>query len=195
MTNENLAYKNPPVTELIEGKVYLMSPQPLVQHNYVVTNIGRIFATYLLGKTCRAFVDGVDVYLDEKNHYVPDAMIVCDRSKIRRRGIYGAPDLVVEVLSPSTMMHDRGPKMRHYAEAGVREYWLITPEARTVEVYLNQDGRLELAATYADYLEEDLEAMTEEERAAVATEIPVSLYDDFRVSVKDIFLDVDTLER
>ena len=56
MTNENLAYKNPPVTELIEGKVYLISPQPLVQHNYVVTNIGRIFATYLLGKTWLALV-------------------------------------------------------------------------------------------------------------------------------------------
>lgn len=190
---EKLAYEEPPVTELIEGKICLMSPRPCVDHNYIVTNISRIFATYLLGKTCRAFSDGVDVYLDEKNHYVPDVMIVCDRSKIRRRGIYGAPDLVVEVLSPSTMMHDRGPKMRHYAEAGVKEYWIVSPEMKSVEVYYNQDGRFEIVATYVDYLQEDIDDMTDEERAAVAWEIPVSLYDDLRVSVKEIFLDLDTL--
>ena len=190
---ENLAYVEPPVTELIEGKICLMSPRPCVDHALVASKIYRIFAAYLEGKTCTAFDDGVDVYLDEKNHYVPDVMIVCDRSKIRRRGIYGAPDLVVEVLSPSTMLHDRGPKMRHYAEAGVKEYWIVSPEMKSVEVYYNHDGRFEIVATYVDYLQEDIDDMTDEERATVAWEIPVSLYDDLRVSVKEIFLDLDTL--
>ncbi|WP_294143993.1 Uma2 family endonuclease [uncultured Selenomonas sp.] len=195
MLNGNLAVDVPPVTELIEGKVCLMSPRPCVDHNLVSSRIYRIFANYLEGKTCMALSDGYDVFLDEENHYVPDGMIVCDRSKIRPKGIYGAPDLVVEVLSHSTMLHDRGPKMRHYAEAGVKEYWIVTPEARTVEVYWNENGRFELAATYADYLEEDLEFMDDDERAAIATEIPVSLYDDFRVSVKEIFLDLDAITR
>jgi len=191
----NLAYRetNPPVAELIEGKIFLMSPRPLVQHNYVVTNVSRIFATYLMGKTCRAFSDGVDVYLNEKNHYVPDVMIVCDRSKIRADGVHGAPDLVVEVLSPSTAKNDRGAKLRNYAAAGVREYWIVSPLEKIVEVYWNHEGTFELEETYADYADWELARMTEEERAALPTEIPVSLYDDLRVSVKEIFLDLDTL--
>ena len=107
--------------ETIEGKVVMMSPRPLVAHNVVMTNISCIFGNYLRGKTCRAFGDGVDVHLDEENTYVPDVIIVCDRSIVHRDGIYGAPDLVVEVLSPSTSRNDRGAKMRHYAAAGVTE--------------------------------------------------------------------------
>ncbi|MDD6128451.1 MAG: Uma2 family endonuclease [Selenomonas sp.] len=191
---ENLAYSDPPVTELIEGKVCLMSPRPCVDHNLVSSRIYRIFADYLEGKTCMALSDGYDVFLDEENHYVPDGMIVCDRSKIRPKGIYGAPDLVVEVLSPSTMMHDRGPKMRHYAAAGVKEYWIVSPEMKSVEVYYNQDGRFEIVATYVDYRQEDIDDMTDEERATVVWEIPVSLYDDLRIRVKDIFLDLDTIQ-
>ena len=191
---ENLAYSDPPVTELIEGKVCLMSPRPCVDHNLVSFRIYRIFADYLEGKTCMALSDGYDVFLDEENHYVPDGMIVCDRSKIRPKGIYGAPDLVVEVLSPSTMMHDRGPKMRHYAAAGVKEYWIVSPEMKSVEVYYNQDGRFEIVATYVDYRQEDIDDMTDEERATVVWEIPVSLYDDLRIRVKDIFLDLDTIQ-
>lgn len=191
---ENLAYSDPPVTELIEGKVCLMSPRPCVDHNLVSSRIYRIFADYLEGKTCMALSDGYDVFLDEENHYVPDGMIVCDRSKIRPKGIYGAPDLVVEVLSPSTMMHDRGPKMRHYAAAGVKEYWIVSPEMKSVEVYYNQDGRFEIVATYVDYRQEDIDDMTDEECATVVWEIPVSLYDDLRIRVKDIFLDLDTIQ-
>ena len=191
---ENLAYSDPPVTELIEGKVCLMSPRPCVDHNLVSSRIYRIFADYLEGKTCMALSDGYDVFLDEENHYVPEGMIVCDRSKIRPKGIYGAPDLVVEVLSPSTMMHDRGPKMRHYAAAGVKEYWIVSPEMKSVEVYYNQDGRFEIVATYVDYRQEDIDDMTDEERATVVWEIPVSLYDDLRIRVKDIFLDLDTIQ-
>ncbi|MDD6128985.1 MAG: Uma2 family endonuclease, partial [Veillonellaceae bacterium] len=122
---ENLAYKEPPVTELIEGKTYLMSPRPRLQHNFVASNIYHIFATYLHGKTCKAIADGTDLFLDKENHYVPDTMIVCDRSKLKSDGVHGAPDLVVEVLSPSTAQNDRGAKMRHYAAAGVKEYWIV----------------------------------------------------------------------
>lgn len=190
----NLAYSEPPVTELIEGKTYLMSPRPRASHNVVVTNIAAIFRYYLRGKTCRPFSDGLDVHLDKKNVYVPDVMIVCDRSKVHRDGVYGAPDLVVEVLSPSTAQNDRGAKIRHYAAAGVKEYWIVSPIGKSVEVYLNQDGRFELDAMYTVFSDWDLERMDDDERSAIRMEIPVSLYDDFRVSVEEIFEDVDDFE-
>ena len=191
---ENLAYKEPPVTELIEGKTYLMSPRPRLQHNFVSSNIYHIFATYLHGKTCKAIADGTDLFLDKENHYVPDTMIVCDRSKLKSDGVHGAPDLVVEVLSPSTAQNDRGAKMRHYAAAGVKEYWIVSPIGKSVEVYLNQDGHFELDAMYTIFSNWDLERMDDEERKAIRMEIPVSLYDDFRVSVEEIFEDVDDFE-
>ena len=118
-------------------------------------------------------------------------MIVCDRSKIHRKGIYGAPDLVVEVLSPSTMNHDRGPKMRHYAAAGVKEYWLVLPLEKSVEVYHGHDGTFELDCVYTQVDAEDLADMDEKDRANIHTVIPVSLYDDLRVRVEDVFDDID----
>ncbi|MCI6100635.1 MAG: Uma2 family endonuclease [Selenomonas sp.] len=81
--------------------------------------------------------------------------------------------------------------MRHYAAAGVREYWIVSPIAKSVEVYYNEKKRFELAAVYTLFSEKDLARMDEDERHAVQTEIPVSLYDDFRVQVKDIFYDID----
>lgn len=191
---ENLAYSDPPVTERIEGRTFLMSPRPRVDHNFTASNIYQIFATYLKGKPCKAIADGTDLFLDNQNHYVPDAMIVCDRKKIRRKGVFGAPDLVVEVLSFSTMNNDRGPKLRHYAAAGVREYWIVSPLERTVEVFHGHDGTFELDCVYTQVDEEDLADLDEKERADIHTVIPVSLYEDFFVSVDDIFDDIDVYE-
>ena len=190
----NLAYIDPPVTERIEGKTYLMSPRPFVGHNLVIANIYRIFANYLVGKPCKALPDGTDVHLDDENVYVPDVMIVCDRSKIHRKGIYGAPDLVVEVLSTSTINRDRGPKMRHYAAAGVREYWIVSPLQKSVEVYHNHEGQFELDCVYEYVSAEDFADLDEEDRANVHTVIPVSLYDDLRVRVEDVFDDIDVAD-
>lgn len=187
---ENLAYKEPPRMERIDGKVRLMSPRPRVSHNRVSFRIAYIFARYLEGKTCVPFADGTDVHLDDENTYIPDAMIVCHPDQIHEDGIYGAPSLVVEVLSPSTVQVDRGAKMRHYAAAGVQEYWIVSPLGRSVEVYYNHNGVFEMQAVYTDYLDWDLAHMDEEERQAVKTEIKVSLYEDFFVSVKEIFKDV-----
>ena len=101
-------YQDPPSEELINGNVVLMSPRPNVNHNRVAFNIHRIFDKYLNGKKCVPFGDGYDLYLSEKERYVPDFMVVCDRDKIHTDGVHGAPDLVVEVLSPSTARYDRG---------------------------------------------------------------------------------------
>ena len=136
-------------------------------------------------------MDGMDLFLDNENRYVPDVMIVCDRKKIKYDGVHGTPDLVVEVLSPSTAKNDRGAKMRHYAAAGVKEYWIVLPLEKSVEVYLNQGGEFVLDAVYTKHEDWDLERMTDDERNAIRKEIPVSLSDDFRVSVEEIFEDVD----
>jgi len=190
MGTGNPAYTDPPRVERIEGKTYLISPRPRVSHNRVAFRIAYIFARYLEGKTCVPFADGTDVHLDNENTYIPDAMIVCDRSIIKDDGIYGAPDLVVEVLSPSTMQNDRGPKMRHYAAAGVKEYWIVSPIGQSVEVYYNEGGTFLLDAAYTVYSDWDLERMDDDERQAIRYEIPVSLYKDFRVNVKDVFKDI-----
>ena len=192
---DNLAYKEPPRVELIEGKTYLMSPRPKLMHNRICVRIAHIFESYLERKRCVALGDGADVYLDDKNHYVPDAMIVCNRSILHEDAVYGAPDLVVEVLSPSTAKNDRGPKMRHYAEAGVKEYWIVTPIGKTVEVYYNHDGRFDIDAVYTDFSDHDLERMEDDDRKDVRLEIPVSLYEDFFVKVRDIFVNTDGFQK
>lgn len=180
-----------PWIELIDGKVFMMSPRPRTTHADVVSNITTIFKNYLWDKPCKAYGDGVDVFLDEKNRFVPDAMIVCNRDIIRIDGIHRAPDLVVEVLSPSTAQHDRGKKMQAYARAGVKEYWIIAPLERTIEVYLQQDGQLVLDAVYNDVPAWELERMEPEDRAEIRSDIKVSLYGDFIVHASDVFHKMD----
>lgn len=108
--SDNLAFEEAPWEELIDGKAVLMSPRPAVNHNFVSGSIYGIFHHYLRGKRCTPFADGTDLYLTEDNRFVPDCMIVCDKDKIHTDGVHGAPDLVVEVLSPSTAKNDKGHK-------------------------------------------------------------------------------------
>ena len=118
----NLAYEEEFWEELIDGKAVLMSPRPATNHNQTAFNIASIFKNFLKGKPCRVFPDGTDLYLTDKDRFIPDVMVICDRSKIRDDGIHGAPDLVVEVLSPSSIKRDRVYKKRVYEQCGVREY-------------------------------------------------------------------------
>ena len=160
-------------TELIHGKIVLMSPRPRVNHTRISGNIYAAFKAALTGKTCEAFTDGVDVYLDEKNHFVPDVMIVRNPSQVKRDHVEGAPTLVVEVLSPSTQVRDRSVKMRAYAAAGVQEYWIVDPEAKRVEVYRQQSGQMELHRVYTRFTPEQ---RAEEQEVA----------EDFRLSEEDM---------
>ena len=183
----NLAYQEEPWEELIDGQVVAMSPRPSVSHNFIAGNIYRIFANYLRGKSCIPFADGTDLYLPDNNRFVPDGMIVCDPEIIKPNGVYGAPDLVVEVLSHGTARNDRGRKMRIYEACGVREYWIVSPGDRTVEQYLLQDGKLVQNEIYTDYPGYILETMTEAERAAIIKSFKCSLYDDLEIRIEDIF--------
>ena len=185
--NTNLAYQDDyGREELIGGEVVMMSPAS-TNHNRIAGDIFKIFSIYLEGRTCEPFSDGMDVYLTEEDHFIPDMMVVCDPEKVQWNGVFGAPDLVVEVLSPSTGRTDRGRTMRVYGQCGVREYWIVSPNERSVEQYFLQDGQLVLNDIYTllpDYM---LESMKDEERAQVVTEFKCSLFDDLVISLEDVF--------
>lgn len=185
--NGNLAYQEEPREELLNGEIYMMS-SPTVNHSQIASNIYYAFRSYLKGKTCRAFNDGVDVYLTENDRVIPDAMIVCNKNNIKLDGIHGAPDLVVEVLSPGTAKNDKGYKKDLYEKSGVKEYWIIDPVPRSIEVYLLTDGKFALDEVYALY-PEGL-SVTEKEREETKKEIQVSLYNDFSISLGEIFKDL-----
>ena len=172
--------------ELINGKAVAMSPRPSVNHHQVSLNIASIFSRYLKGKTCRPFGDGVDLYLTEKDRFIPDGMVICDPRKIKRNGVYGTPDLVVEILSPGTARNDRGYKKDAYEAAGVREYWIIEPDSKSIEVYLLQNGKFALDNVYSVYPDYLQEKMTEEEKEAIPTAFHCSLYDDLLISLEEI---------
>ncbi|MCD8022992.1 MAG: Uma2 family endonuclease [Lachnospiraceae bacterium] len=129
--------------ELIDGVIYDMAA-PTYIHQAAAYMICRFFEEYIRKQhgVCRAVVAPVDVQLDcdDRTIVQPDVMIVCDRSKFRKGRIYGAPDLIVEVLSPSTSKKDRTLKLSKYKNAGVREYWLVDTEKKKVLVYHLENG-------------------------------------------------------
>jgi Uma2 family endonuclease len=134
--------------ELIDGDAYLMSPAPDLSHQDVAGDIYRQAANALQNKSCRAFIAPVDVRLpkaQEADDFIdtvvqPDVLVVCDGNKLDKRGVRGAPDWVVEVLSPSTSGHDQIKKRQLYERHGVREYWLVHPVDRVLTIYCLADG-------------------------------------------------------
>ena len=183
----NPAYVEDYDVEIINGREVMMSPRPAISHIRVANNINNIFYNFLKGKKCEAFPDGTELHLDEENVFIPDAMIVCNPDIVQKQGIVGVPDLVVEVLSPSTAKNDIGEKKEVYEKHGVKEYWIVSPIARSIEVYLLRDGKFHLDEVYHDYTDEDWADMKEEDREKVPLFLKVSLYEDFVISVKDVF--------
>ena len=156
-------------SELVGGKLVAMSPRPTFNHNRVAENIDFIFRTYLKGKKCTPFGDGYDLFLTDEDHFIPDFMVVCDRDKIKEKGVYGAPDLVVEVLSTGTARNDKWHKKNVYAASGVPEYWIVSPGDRFVEVYRIRDGGYALDNLYTHCSREEWEDLSPGERAAVVS--------------------------
>ena len=179
-------------TEMIDGRIYMMSPRPRVTHALACTNIVSEFKQHLRGKKCTAFCDGVDVFLDEKNRFVPDVMIVCNPDIIKEDGIHGAPDLVVEVLSVTTAKNDKGRKKDIYAKAGVKEYWLVDTWNKSVEVYYNKNGWLVLDNIYFYLTEEERKENdqlpdNDKDKIEVFDTIKLSVCDNFAVELEYIF--------
>ena len=135
--------------ELIDGYPVMMAP-PKRTHQRAVSELNRQIGNFLQGKNCEVYPAPFGVRLFEKDGdsaedvdtlVEPDITVVCDQNKLDDLGCKGAPDLVMEVLSPSSQRHDRYTKFKLYQRAGVREYWLVDPDARSVQVFLLEDGR------------------------------------------------------
>lgn len=125
-------------TELIDGVFYNMS-SPSIIHQLI---IGELFLQFKACERkhkghCHVILSPCDVQLDKDTYTMlqPDILVVCDIEKIKGRCCYGAPDLTVEVLSPSNSSHDCILKLRKYQSAGVKEYWIIDPQYRSILVY------------------------------------------------------------
>ena len=129
--------------ELIDGVAYLMSPAPSRVHQEVVGELYGQIRNALQGGPCRAYVAPFDVRLPKRGEQdtsvdtvvQPDVLVVCDPGKLDERGMRGAPDWVIEVLSPATAGHDQTIKLAAYERAGVREVWLVHPTDQVVTVY------------------------------------------------------------
>ncbi len=134
--------------EIIDGNAVMMAP-PSSTHQWVLMELAGQLHAYLKGKNCRVFPapfgvrpfekDG-DLPEDVRTVVEPDISVICDLSKVDRHGCKGAPDLIIEILSPSTARMDRFIKYDMYQQAGVREYWIVDPDTKTVMVHTLEDG-------------------------------------------------------
>ena len=124
--------------ELIDGVIYDMGA-PTSIHQLIVTEIWKVLREYIGEKAgeCMPLASPIDVQLDcdDKTMVQPDVLVVCDREKVIKRCIYGAPDFIIEILSLSSRKKDMFTKLAKYKEAGVREYWLVDPDKKKVLVY------------------------------------------------------------
>jgi Uma2 family endonuclease len=129
--------------EVIDGRLFV-TPLPLVAHQYASGELHTYIGSYLRERPLGIIVSTpIGVRLDDGNGIQPDLVYVANehRAIITERGIEGVPDLVVEVLSPSTRARDRGIKLRRYAAAGVPHYWIVDPRRRTLEALeLGEEG-------------------------------------------------------
>lgn len=157
--------------EVIDGKAYAMTPSPSFGHQRLVGNLFAILREQLRGRRCTAAIAPLDVYLDEHNFVQPDVMVVCDPAKIKDR-IYGAPDVIIEVLSPSTGLKDKREKKALYERFGVREYILVHPEELFVERYWLEGGTFQGP---------DLLGAAERLVIRVLGELEISLWEVFEV--------------
>jgi Uma2 family endonuclease len=168
--------------ELYDGFIKLMTPAPSRQHQKISTNLTRILSNFLIHKVCEVYHAPSDVRfpknrksLEDKQVYTvlqPDLYIVCDLSKLDARGCLGAPDLIIEIVSPKNSKRDLKDKFDIYQEHGVREYWIVNPNDENVNVFLlDEKGKFQLVGMYA---EDD--------------KIPVNIFNgDLKVDLMEVF--------
>ena len=143
--------------ELIDGVAYDMTPGPGRPHQKISIELGRQFANFFLGKPCEVYDAPFDLRLpsaDETDDEVdtvvqPDLFVVCDQDKLDDKGGRGAPELVVEILSPSSGRHDRVRKLNLYERHGVKEYWIVDPAGEVLVFHLGAGGRYTKPVRYS----------------------------------------------
>ena len=156
--------------ELIDGQIYDMAP-PAREHQKLVSQFTRIIGNHIEAKhgDCEVYPAPFAVFLnkDDRNYVEPDISVICDKGKLNEKGCNGAPDWIIEIVSPSTERIDYGIKLFKYRSAGVREYWVINPRTRTVNVF-------------------DFEHDQESAQYSFDDQIPVCIYDDLAIRIADL---------
>ena len=140
-----LEWKGPERYQLINGEAFLMA-SPSVAHQALLMELSMQFGNWLKGKPCRVFAAPLDVRLfpeaDNSDNTVvqPDLIVVCDKEKLAGGSVNGPPDLVIEIVSPSNTHRELFLKFQYYLDSGVREYWVIDPEGKNVQVHIYENG-------------------------------------------------------
>jgi len=171
--------------ELIDGQIYMMG-EPTTTHQRISGSLFYLLYDFLKGKKCEAFPAPFGVRLFPKEDrrddtvVVPDMVVICDPAKIDERGCNGAPDLVIEILSPSNTQHDRIVKFNKYQDAGVREYWIVDPTERAVQVFLHDGSRF----TTTGYR---LNKPDESEKNRLPEKIPVTILPGCEIDLHAVF--------
>ena len=144
-----LSFPDEERVEIIDGIVYNMSPSPRKRHQEISGNLFLEIGNYLKGKKCSIFSAPFDVVFTEKrkhdsevhNVVQPDLSIICDKNKLDEFGCKGAPDWIIEILSPSTSSKDLNEKFYLYEKYGVKEYWIVEPKENIVLIYVLNEKR------------------------------------------------------
>lgn len=156
--------------ELIDGKMYMMAP-PARIHQKLVSQFTKIIGNYIDEKygDCEVYPAPFAVFLNEDdwNYVEPDISVVCDKRKLTDKGCSGAPDWIVEIISPSDPQRDYGIKLFKYRSSGVREYWIVNPKTRTVNVFDFENERSSNQYSFDDH-------------------IPVCIYEDLSVCISEL---------
>ena len=140
--------------ELIAGTAYAMSPAPRRMHQRLAGMLFETLARFFRGKTCQPYISPIDVFFPTADEALadidtvvqPDLLVVCDPAKLIDEGIRGAPDFIIEILSPSSALRDQSEKRRLYEAKGVREYWIVNPDTLETFMYRLRDGAYGLPA-------------------------------------------------
>jgi len=138
------------MVELIKGKLFILSPAPASRHQSILSGLAAQILPHFIKTPCKSFLAPFDVRLikekkEDKDIVTvvqPDICVICDASKIDERGCLGSPDWIIEILSPATAKKDYNEKFNLYEENGVREYWVVNPDANVVDQYvLDESGK------------------------------------------------------
>ncbi|MEN8120228.1 MAG: Uma2 family endonuclease [Bacteroidota bacterium] len=166
--------------ELIKGKLFRMSPAPARRHQKASFELSRQLGNYLYKNKCDIYSAPFDVRFpngkDNDQTFTvvqPDICVICDISKLDDKGCVGAPDLIIEILSPSTAEKDAKIKFQLYQEQGVKEYWMVYPDTHLVDVFiLDKDGKYQFKGKYTQ-----------------SDKVRVDLFKDLEIVLEDVFED------
>lgn len=158
--------------ELIDGQMYMMAPPNRI-HQRLSHLLEWTIENYIRDKKgdCEVYSAPFSVFLneDDRNYVEPDISVICDKNKLNENGCNGAPDWIIEITSPSNPQNDYGIKLFKYRTAGVREYWIVNPQKKTVTVY-------------------DFETEKKSNQYNLEEDVPVCIYEGFCINIANLLL-------